>query len=129
MLSFVMYMLWRLPRPTRSDPPSPNSDLFRSLEFCATLAMTKMGRSGGPVVRRNDPRRCQLGLMAFLAPLFGERLAFPFLHRRMREHMIDPSLSGAGVEAIGADAEGDGREEGVHGAEIGPREPWPAEAR
>src|SRR3546814_16402683 len=63
----------------------------------------------------SDLRRCQLGLMAFLAPLFGERLAFPFLHRRMREHMIDPSRSGAGVEAIGAVAEGDGREEGVHG--------------
>ncbi len=67
--------------------------------------------------------------MAFLAPVLGKRLAFPFFHRRVGEHMVDPHLSGTDVEAIGANAKRDGREEGVGGAKIRPGKPRPPEAR
>src|SRR3546814_16171059 len=47
----------------------------------------------------------------------------------MREHMVDPRLPGADIEAIGADAEGDRGEEGVDRGEGRARQPRSAEAR
>src|SRR3546814_6435906 len=67
--------------------------------------------------------------MAFLAPILKQRLSLPFEHRRMREDMIDPCLTGANVEAIGADAESDRGKEGVDRTETVAREPRTAEPR
>src|SRR5690606_17733434 len=78
---------------------------------------------GGPpslplsIVRRGRARSGQLRLVAFLPPGLGERLAFPVLHRRVGDDVVDPRGATADLEAVSADAE---RNRGVEG--VGCRE-------
>ena len=64
------------------------------------------------------PVAASIGLMAFLAIGFAQRLLFPLAHRRQGEHALDPGRAfGAELERIAAHPEHDRREKGVGGGE------------
>ena len=49
-------------------------------------------RSGCAIIRRDHPGCGEFFLVALLAPILGQGFGFPLLHRRVREHVVDPSL-------------------------------------
>ena len=80
------------------------------------------------MVRHDAPGRSKLRFMAFLAPCFGKRRAFPFPHGGQRQHMPDPAQRRlADVEAIGPHPKSDRRIKGVDGCKGGSGQEWSAE--